>query len=1674
MKLKTYFLLAFLTIAPLKFFAQNTLSMQAVEVGTNTDFDLNVALQNQDNIAALQFDINYNATAFALLSGHELTSAAPNHSLSVSTPSPGIVRVIIYSTSNAVLNPGSGLLVRLKMKSKTVADTFNCGFNNVVGSSAASAAIAISGINQNVMVKGPTLSLLTTGVNFGRVPIGSNPTQQITVQNTGNLPLILNGNTAIAPFTIVGSYPVSISPNETKNIAIGLNTAAKINTTLNLGFQNNDPDPIRNIQTIALSATVYAVNEIHIGNGGGTINTEIEIPVYVNNMEAFNGFQFDVLLPADISYVNNSILQSLRFNGHAISVSVVNGNTLRFIAYSSSNKNFNGSSGELFRFKLKPAVSSGTYNLNISSPILSNATLGNIESDSYNGFIQINSPNLSIDNTTISYGNVPITESRISNVTLYNTGSSLLIIDSIVTSSGQIMIDASLPIEILPGASKMAKLIYKPTNIGSFSETVSFRYNGPDLQKIVNVQSTVFSPNFVMVKDQTGIKNQLNNFSILLKNTDAVRAIQFDVELPSGFNLQSSNLTTTARSAGFNVSASLLSTNKYRILLYSFSNASLSAGTESIINFPVSLNSNLNSGNYSFVYSNVILSNTANQNISSIALEDGKITFNDAPIAVADQITVDEGGAATTLVGGAATVLSNDTDAENNTLTAVLVSDVSNGTLTLNSNGTFSYVHNGSETVSDGFTYKANDGTSNGNVVTVMISVTPVNDAPIAVADQITVAEGGTATTLAGGATSVLTNDTDAENNTLTAVLVSGVSNGTLTLNSNGTFSYAHNGSETNSNSFTYKVNDGTSNSNIVTVMLTVTLVNDAPIAVADQITVTEGGTATTLVGGAASVLTNDTDAESNTLTAVLVSDVSNGTLTLNINGTFSYVHNGSETTSDSFTYKANDGNADSNVITVTITVTPVNDAPTAVADQITVTEGGTATTLVGGSTNVLANDIDAENNILTAVLVSGVSNGTLTLNSNGTFSYIHSGSATTSDGFSYKVNDGTSNGNVVTVVITITKLLSTNYVMIKNQMGIKNQLNNFSILLKNTDAVRAIQFDVELPSGFNLQSTNLTTTARSAGFSVSASLLSTNKYRILLYSFSNASISTGAESIINFPVSLNSNLSAGNYSFVYSNVILSNTANQNISSVAVEDGKITINDAPIAVADQITVAEGGTATTLVGGATNVLSNDTDLENNILTAILVSDVSNGTLTLNSNGTFSYTHNGSETTSDSFTYKANDGNADSNVITVTITVSPMNDAPTAVADQITVTEGGAATTLVGGSTNVLANDIDAENNILTAVLVSGVSNGTLTLNSNGTFSYIHSGSATTSDGFSYKVNDGTSNGNVVTVVITITKLLSTNYVMIKNQMGIKNQLNNFSILLKNTDAVRAIQFDVELPSGFNLQSTNLTTTARSAGFSVSASLLSTNKYRILLYSFSNASISTGAESIINFPVSLNSNLSAGNYSFVYSNVILSNTANQNISSVAVEDGKITINDAPIAVADQITVAEGGTATTLVGGATNVLSNDTDLENNILTAILVSDVSNGTLTLNSNGTFSYTHNGSETTSDSFTYKANDGNADSNVETVTITVSKSLSTDSFEKTITVRVYPNPTNDIITVTILDELILEKIELYNSLGQFIARYAKNTISIQNLAMGNYFLKIYTSGGNISKKIIKI
>ena len=299
------------------------------------------------------------------------------------------------------------------------------------------------------------------------------------------------------------------------------------------------------------------------------------------------------------------------------------------------------------------------------------------------------------------------------------------------------------------------------------------------------------------------------------------------------------------------------------------------------------------------------------------------------------------------------------------------------------------------------------------------VTVVSINDGPTTNPETISVVSGNTATTLNDGVTtSVLANDVDPESNPITAQLITTTINGALTLNTNGTFSYTHDGSATSTDTFFYRATDGFIPGNTVSVTI---YINNPPVAITETIAVLEAGTATTLNDGlTTSLLANDTDADGDPLTAVIVTNPTEGALTLNSNGTFSYVHGGGNLSSDSFTYSANDGKINSAPVTVSITVTGTNDPPVAYNDNIIVPLNGTVTTLDNGETSVIANDNDPDGDALTAALVSGPSYGSLTLNPGGTFSYTQNGTLNSGDSFTYTVTDGTLTSASATVNILL------------------------------------------------------------------------------------------------------------------------------------------------------------------------------------------------------------------------------------------------------------------------------------------------------------------------------------------------------------------------------------------------------------------------------------------------------------------------------------------------------------------------------------------------------------------------------------------------------------------------------------------------------------------------------
>lgn len=190
-------------------------------------------------------------------------------------------------------------------------------------------------------------------------------------------------------------------------------------------------------------------------------------------------------------------------------------------------------------------------------------------------------------------------------------------------------------------------------------------------------------------------------------------------------------------------------------------------------------------------------------------------------------------------------------------------------------------------------------------------------------------------------------------------------------------------------------------------------------------------------------------------------------------------------------------------------------------------------------------------------------------------------------------------------------------------------------------------------------------------------------------------------------------------------------------------DAGFYYNAAPIAVDDTYSAHKN----TTVSGA--VLPNDTDADGDDLTAALATGPSHGSVTLNPDGTFTYTPNADFTGTDTFTYTVDDGydGTDTGLVTVTVSGTP---APVGTADSYSAP----AELFVPAATGVLSNDT-APNGPLTAVLVSGPSHGTLELNPDGSFLYTPDDDFTGTDSFTYRPVDADGPGEPTTVQIVIT-------------------------------------------------------------------------------------------------------------------------------------------------------------------------------------------------------------------------------------------------------------------------------------------------------------------------------
>jgi hypothetical protein len=641
-------------------------------------------------------------------------------------------------------------------------------------------------------------------------------------------------------------------------------------------------------------------------------------------------------------------------------------------------------------------------------------------------------------------------------------------------------------------------------------------------------------------------------------------------------------------------------------------------------------------------------------------------SLNDVPVANTQSLSLNED----TQLTGTLTA----TDADGDPLTYIITAQPTHGVLS-GSYPSFTYTPAANYFGADSFAFKVNDTHVDSNTATINLTVNSVNDVPVA--------DNKIINTPLNTSVAVLLTGSDVENSPLTFTVTGSPAHGSLTGTSPNLI-YTPNTGYVGSDSFTYTASDSQAVSPPATVTINITSGNQPPVA-NDQSVTTDEDTQKAITLSAS-------DPEAQPLTYTVLSQPTHGTLSGSAPAV-TYHPNANFNGSDSFTFKASDGQIDSNIATVSITVNSLNDAPVANSFAIQ--------TAVNTPVSISLTGSDVENAPLTFSVVTNPQHGTLS-GTPPSLIYTPENGYSGVDSLTYRANDGTVNSELATVTITVS---SGNLPPVANPQDIT----------LNEDTPTPITL-----TGFDAE-----------GVALSYSFLHPTSHGSLLGT---------APDMTYTP---HTNYYGTDYFIfrVWDGVQWSEGATVNI---VVEP----VNDAPRAIPQAVSTSKNVYLDIQLSGA--------DVDGDILSFTIANGPSHGDLGAINPATnvVRYTPDSNYVGLDFFQFRASDGTLTSNISAVTINVTDeeVNVAPLANDDQYLANIN---TILSIPAPGVLSNDSDPNGDTITAELVSGLSG--LTLNPNGSFIYTPPSGFSGDVSFTYHATDGSLQSGLATVTIHVVQV-----------------------------------------------------------------------------------------------------------------------------------------------------------------------------------------------------------------------------------------------------------------------------------------------------------------------------
>ncbi|WP_251623283.1 Ig-like domain-containing protein, partial [Priestia megaterium] len=734
------------------------------------------------------------------------------------------------------------------------------------------------------------------------------------------------------------------------------------------------------------------------------------------------------------------------------------------------------------------------------------------------------------------------------------------------------------------------------------------------------------------------------------------------------------------------------------------------------------------------------------------------------------------------------------TDVDGNPLTYGLLTGPANGTVVVNSDGTYTYTPNENYNGVDSFSVVVSDGQGGTAISTITITILPVNDPPVG-PDVITV------TTFEESPVTGQIVATDPEGDPLTYTLQDLPTNGTAVINQEGLFTYVPNENFAGNDTFTVRIADPAGQFIITNVFVIVIPVEQPPTVPNYSVTTPENQSVTGQVVGS--------DPNGDLLTYRLGTSPVNGSAVVNIDGSFIYSPNSNYVGPDLFTVIVEDSTGLTAVSIVNVTVIDVNSSPIT-SDVILQTIENVAI-----SGQVFATDPD--DNLLIFSLSGTPFNGTAVVNPDGTFLYTPNPNFIGLDSFTVEVRD--SRGASAQSLVTIS-VIRVNQPPIVVDLSLSTVQGQFV-----TGQVPA--FDPEgdpLVYGLNLAPLNGTAIINSDGtftYTPNPSFVGTDSFSVfardplgnqgfgtITVEVQSQDLPISAEgltltTLANQPVSgsiatVNPAGSPLSYAVaippsngtvvlnqdgtlvytpnpgftgedIFDIVVIDSAGNQSIANAVVT----------VVVGDRISVVNSE-ITTLFNTPVSGQVSATNLSGNQLFYTLTSNPNSGSVIVNPDGTFIYTPNTGFFGTDQFQVLVSDVLGNTAVATISVvTQGPIEQAPIVANQALSTTEQQPVT----GS--IVA--IDPQGEALTYTLLGGPVNGILILNPDGTFTYTPNPGFVGTDSFTVSVQNETGLNAATTVQITVTQLanqiVASNTIVrtvegqsVNGELSVRDQLN----------------------------------------------------------------------------------------------------------------------------------------------------------------------------------------------------------------------------------------------------------------------------------------------------------